>query len=307
MGGDRQQIELEEDYMIDVIIDTLIDAVKLIPFLFITYLIMEFLESRTGDKTQNVVRKAGWLGPLWGGVLGMFPQCGFSAAASNFYAGRVISVGTLLAVYLSTSDEMLPIMISEQAPVATMIKIMLTKVVIAVAAGFIVDAAMHMSKSRTTGQADSDEGLEIERLCRKEKCHCDDEGGSIWKSALKHTVNILIFVIIITFVLNCAFHYVGSERLESLFSNVPVVGEMIAALIGLIPNCGASVLLTQLYLRGVMSASQLIAGLLVGAGVGLLVLFRVNPDTKENVRITALLYVIGVLGGVVVSALGMVF
>lgn len=295
---------MEDRYLKDVFLDTAVDALKLLPFLFITYLIMEYLERRTEEKTGAVVRKAGWLGPLWGGLIGIVPQCGFSAAAANLYAGRVISLGTLMAIFLSTSDEMIPIMISEAAPVAVMGKILLVKAVTAIIAGFVIDAVCHMRASRETGQAEDDE-LRIERLCEKEHCHCEE--GSIVKSALHHTVNILIFVVIITFVLNMAFYYAGEERITALLAGQPFLGELAAALIGLIPNCGASVLLTQLYLKGVMSASQLIAGLLVGAGVGLLVLFRVNPDTKENIRITFLLYLLGTVGGLLVRLVGIDF
>ncbi|MCI2049852.1 MAG: arsenic efflux protein [Lachnospiraceae bacterium] len=290
--------------MKDVLLDTLTDALKLLPFLFCTYLVMEYLESRTEGKTGEVVRKAGWLGPLWGGLLGVVPQCGFSAAAANLYAGRVISVGTLLAIFLSTSDEMIPIMISEAAPVSVMLKILLVKALYAVAAGFVIDGVCHIRAYSGTGQAEGG-AMQIERLCEKEKCHCEE--GSIVRSALKHTLNIMIFVVLITLALNAAFYYVGEDRIMQAIAGRPVLGELTAALIGLIPNCGASVLLTQLYLKGIMSASQLIAGLLVGAGVGLLVLFRVNPDTKENIRITVLLYILGVAGGLMVWLFGISF
>ncbi|MBQ1310551.1 MAG: arsenic efflux protein [Blautia sp.] len=291
--------------MIDVILDTLLDSVKILPFLFVTYLIMEYLESRTEDNVQKIVRKAGWLGPFWGGILGIVPQCGFSAAAANLYAGRAISLGTLLAVFLSTSDEMVPIMISETVPAKTMLHLLFTKAVIAVIAGFVIDAVCHILASKKTGQAEDDGGLMIERLCEKEHCHCEE--GSILKSALRHTINILVFVFVITLVLNMAFHFAGEDRLIALAGKSPAAGLLAACIIGLIPNCGASVLLTQMYLRGIMTASQLIAGLLVGAGVGLLVLFRVNPDQKENLLITAILFAAGILGGILVGAMEISF
>ena len=244
-------------------------------------------------------------GPFWGSLLGAVPQYGFSAAASNLYAGRTISIGTLFAIFLATSDEMLPIMISEAAPVGTMLKILLIKVIIGVICGFLVDAFCHILASRKTGQAEDGEGFLIERLCEKEHCHC--ESGSIVISALKHTGNIILFVFLITFLLNTAFHYIGQDTLSAVAASRPLIGLLLSALVGLIPNCGASVLLTQMYLHGVLPASHLIAGLLDGAGVGLLILFRVNPDWKENLLITAFLYMLALLFGFLLFALGISF
>ncbi len=307
--------------MLDAILDSLIDALKLLPFLFLTYLAMEYLESRTGEKAKHFIRKAGHLGPLWGSLLGIVPQCGFSAAAASLYAGRVITMGTLLAIFLSTSDEMLPIMISERTALPVLLHVLGAKVVIALIAGFAVDLCVHLffkgngqtgtapggtlEKVHTAIEAEDEEDYQIERLCEHEHCHCHD--GSIVKSALKHTMNIFLFILVISLVLNIVLSLIGEETLIRWAGERAVYGEFLAALLGLIPNCASSVVITQLYLRGVFGASQLIAGLLVGAGVGVLVLFRVNPDTKENIKLTALLYVIGVLGGMAVRALGITF
>ncbi len=291
--------------MLDALLDAVIDSLKILPFLFLTYLAMEYLENHTEERVHALVKQAGWMGPLWGSLLGAVPQCGFSAAASNLYAGRTISLGTLIAIFLATSDEMLPIMISEAAPVGTVLKILLIKIVIGMICGFLVDALCHILASRKTGQAEDGEGFQIERLCEKEHCHC--ENGSIVISALKHTGNIILFVFLITLLLNIAFLYIGQETLSSVAASKPVAGMLFAALIGLIPNCGASVLLTQMYLHGVLPASHLIAGLLDGAGVGLLILFRVNPDWKENLLITAVLYVLALLFGFLLLALGLSF
>lgn len=291
--------------MLDALLDAVIDSLKILPFLFLTYLVMEYLESHTEDRVHALVKQAGWVGPFWGSLLGAVPQCGFSAAASNLYAGRTISLGTLIAIFLATSDEMLPIMISEASPVGTMLKILLIKVVIGVTCGFVVDAICHISANRKTGQAEDGESFLIERLCEKEHCHC--ENGSIVLSALKHTGNIILFVFLITLLLNIAFLYIGQDTLNAVLSSRPIAGLLLSALIGLIPNCGASVLLTQMYLHGVLPASHLIAGLLDGAGVGLLILFRVNPDWKENLRITAVLYVLSVLFGLLLHVLGISF
>ena len=291
--------------MLDALLDAVIDSLKILPFLFLTYLVMEYLESHTEEHVHNLVKRAGWMGPFWGGLLGAVPQCGFSAAASNLYAGRTISLGTLIAIFLSTSDEMLPIMISEAAPVVQMLKILITKLFIGILCGFVIDGICHIRASRKTGQPEDEEGFLIERLCEKEHCHC--ENGSIVGSALKHTGNILLFVFIISFVLNLAFQTVGEERMISHIASRPIAGIFISALIGLIPNCGASVLLTQMYLHGVLPVSHLIAGLLDGAGVGLLILFRVNPDHRENLRVTLILYCLAVAFGLLIHALSFSF
>ena len=291
--------------MLDALKDAFIDTLKIAPFLFLTYLCMEYLEAHTEDRIRNLVKRAGWMGPFWGSLLGAVPQCGFSAAASNLYAGRTITLGTLIAIFLSTSDEMLPIMLSESVPVARILKILLTKVIIGIICGFLIDGFCHVKNSRKTGQPEDGEAFLIERLCEKEHCHC--KNGSIALSALKHTGNILLFVLAASFLLNLSFLFLGENAISSLVAKNPVSGILVSALIGLIPNCGASVLLTQMYLHGVLPASHLIAGLLDGAGVGLLILFRVNPEQKQNLIITGLLYLLAVLFGLLLYALSIVF
>ena len=291
--------------MLDALLDAVFDSLKILPFLFVTYLIMEYLESHTEDRVRDLVKRAGWMGPFWGGLLGAVPQCGFSAAASNLYAGRAISLGTLIAIFLSTSDEMIPIMISEAVPASKMLKLLLVKLIIGILCGFVIDGFCHIRSSRKTGQPEDGEDFLIDRLCEKEHCHC--ENGSIVASALKHTLHIILFVFLITVILNLGFLFLGEERLTAVIASRPVSGMFLSGLIGLIPNCGASVLLTQMYLHGVLPASHLIVGLLDGAGVGLLILFRVNPDQKENLRITLLLYLLAVVFGMLIHLLGISF
>lgn len=314
--------------MLDVILDTLIDSIKLVPFLFLTYLAMEYLEHKAGEKTTHMVRKAGKMGPLIGGVAGVLPQCGFSAAASNLYAGRVITLGTLIAIYLSTSDEMLPILISEKVDIRFMLGVLGAKAAIGAVAGFVIDLLIreqkvhhhgHTEHGHTHGhsvqgvhgqkaEADShghdhkDDHAEqehIHEICEHDNCHCEEDG--IFLSAVKHTLQITFFIMVIGFVLNVVLHFVGEDALANLILNRPVLGPVLAGLVGLIPNCAASVTVTQLYLKGVISLGAMMSGLLVGAGVGLLVLFRVNPDKKENLKIVGILYVIGVLAGCVID------
>ncbi len=281
------------EIILDVLYDTLIDGIRILPFLFLAYLIMECLEHWTGGKMQAVVRKSGKAGPAIGGVLGIFPQCGFSAAAANLYAGRIITMGTLIAVFLSTSDEMLPIMISENVVAAMIGKLLLIKVLFAVAAGFLVDALFRKK-----------EEPQIEHLCERQHCHCE---RGIWRSAFSHTWRIFLYIIVVSLILNFAIALVGEETLAAVVLNKPVLGLFAAALVGMIPNCASSVVLTQLYLSGVLGAGALTAGLLSGSGVGFLVLLRVNESRKENLQIFGLLYVLGVAGGALVQLSGIRF
>lgn len=277
----------------DVICDTLIDGIRILPFLFLAYLAMECLEHWTGGKMQAVVRRSGKAGPAIGGVLGIFPQCGFSAAAANLYAGRIITMGTLIAVFLSTSDEMLPIMISENVALSMIGKILLIKVLFALAAGFAVDALFRRK-----------EEPQIKHLCERQHCHCE---RGIWRSAFSHTWKIFLYIIVVSLILNFVIALVGEETLAAVVLNKPALSLFVSALVGMIPNCASSVVLTQLYLSGVLSAGALMAGLLSGSGVGFLVLLRVNEDRRENLRIFGLLYALGVCAGALIQILGVRF
>lgn len=279
-------------------IHTIEDNIKLLPFLFLTYLLMEALEHTTGGKVQSRIKNAGKVGPLWGGLLGILPQCGISAAASSLYAGRVITVGTLLAVFLSTSDEMLPIFISAAVPTSTVIKILATKAVIAILSGFIAEFVyVSLFKKK-------EKDMDIHVVCEEEHCSC---GDGVLKSAIRHTLKIFFYILIITFILTLIIEVIGEDKLAVVFQNIPVIGEMIAALVGLIPNCASSVVITELYLSGVIGAGAMMSGLLVNAGVGLLVLYRLNRNWKQNAGIVAALYGFGVFWGVVIEMFGIVF
>ena len=281
--------------MWDAILDSLIDTVKLIPFLLITYIIMEFIEHKTSHKTKDAIKKSGHFGPLIGGILGVVPQCGFSAAASSLYSARIITLGTLIAVFLSTSDEMLPILISEAVDVRIILSILGIKLVIAVIVGFIID--LFFRKKFET----SEDEPEIKDLCEHEHCHCEH---GIFKSALKHTINITLYIFIISLVLNIIIYFIGENNLAHILNSTPVIGPIIASLVGLIPNCASSVIITQLYLSKVLNFATMIAGLLVNTGVGLLILFRTNKDLKENIKITVLLFAIGVIFGIIFDLIG---
>lgn len=285
-----------------VISDTFLDVIKLLPFLFLAYLAMEYMEHRMGEKAEELVKKAGRFGPVIGGLLGIVPQCGFSAAASNLYAGRVITLGTLMAVYLSTSDEMLPILISEQTAPGIILGILLAKAAIGIAAGILLDFLLRRKSvgRHAPGTDASMECHHIHEICEHEHCGCEK---GILRSAVSHTAQIAFFILLITFVLNLALFFAGEEALSGVIMNRPIAGPLLAGLVGMIPNCAGSVVITQLYLEGVLGIGSAMAGLLTGSGVGLLVLFRVNHDTKENLKILALLYGIGVLVGMVLELL----
>lgn len=281
--------------MLEVIEDAVIDGIKILPFLFITYLIMEYIEHKTNQKTKDIIKKSGKFGPFIGSILGIFPQCGFSVSATNLYAARVITLGTLIAVYLSTSDEMLPIFISESVPVITILKILGIKLIIGMIAGFIIDFVLRIKNKNK-----QDENKIID-ICEKEHCHCEH---GIIKSAIKHTLHIFVFILLVTLIINIAIYFIGEETIAGVLSGIPILGPIVAGIIGLIPNCAASVIITQLYLENVISVATMISGLLVGAGVGLLVLFKMNKGIKENLKIVGLLYGIGVISGILIELIG---
>ena len=320
------------DIALDVLQDAVVDTLYLIPFLFVTYLVMEWLEHKTGQKTQQAIRRAGHAGPAIGALLGVVPQCGFSAAASTLFAGRVITLGTLFAVFLSTSDEMLPIFIAEQVPANVLFGVLGMKVVIGMAFGFVVDVAMRVTHREHVN-------LHIHELCERDHCDCNhgcetcehnpslvyehadcdghchhehahhdhshDEGwAGIAKSALKHTVQVTVFVFLVTLALDAVLAVVGEEALGSFLSSNELLAVVGSAVVGLIPNCAASVAIAQLYVEGVLGFGACMAGLLSAAGVGLLVLLRTNRHAGENAAIIATLVVFSALCGIVIQLSG---
>jgi hypothetical protein len=291
-----------QSVILSAVIDATTDTLKLVPFLYLTYLLMEFLERKAGDKFSEKLAEVGRYGPIIGAAFGAIPQCGFSAAAASLYSGGVISVGTLIAVFLSTSDEMLPIFISEHVAPETILKILLTKIVIGLISGLALDFVLRFTRYRSKTEK------RIHDLCEQDHCGCEEEEGNSFLAALKHTVNIIVFIFIIELILTIAVDVVGNDALAGFMGRIPVLGVFLAGLIGLIPNCGSSVVITQLYLQGLLGAGQMMAGLLVGAGVGLLVLFRTNRrHLSENIKIAVILYIFGVLWGLLIEATGFSF
>ncbi len=287
------------DIWIEILLDALYDSVRLLPFLFLTYLLMEWLEHKTGSRTQALIRRAGRLGPVFGGILGVFPQCGFSAAVANLYAGGLVTAGALTAVFMSTSDEMLPIFISEAVPAATIFKILAVKLLLSVFSGFLLDFILHGIVRKEIRYKN------IHTICESEHCGCEE---GIWRSAAKHTVKIFLFLFLISLVLGGVLEWVGEERLAGLAMDLPVLGQLLSGILGLIPNCASSVVLTELYLEGVLTAGSMMTGLLVSSGVGILVLCRMNQrHVKQNVGIIGYLYLASVCYGVVIDMLHITF
>lgn len=408
------------DLFLDCLLDAALDTLRLVPFLLVTYFALVALEYKAGAKTREVVARAGASGPAIGAMLGAVPQCGFSAAAAMLYAGRVITLGTLFAVFLSTSDEMLPLMIAQQADPGLMVQLVLLKVALGMVTGFLVDLAIRVLGIKVQGmgaefvgsdepeifqldsgsiiaiypdgsatldgdpfdleallaQANEEEGLSLEEIEEGAKgqlegetnghtastatamasniegpaadgadtsaattadnsgldnsdssgqpvsspapvfvgscgpgCACGADMG--WSGVVRETLvrsaEVTFFVLLVTLVLNLILGFAGEDALANAISAVPGLSIFVSALVGLIPNCAASVAITQLYLAGVLSMGATMAGLLVSAGIGLLVLFSANRSTKQNLAILAVLYVIGVAWGFVIDLLGIAF
>ena len=282
-----------------MLIHSLLHAIEhtlpIIPFLYATYLLMELLERHAGGRMEKLIMRSGKIGPLLGGLLGIIPQCGFSAVGSGLYAGRVISTGTLLAIFLSTSDEMLPLLVSSGAPFGLILKILACKATVAAIAGFTIDGITMLLKKGVT------EEPMICEMCSEGHCHCDSQ--SLWIASLIHTLKITASVFAVSFALEIALELLGENFLAGILSGTPVIGCLFSALVGLIPNCASSVAITQLYLEGVISAGAMLSGLLVGAGIGTLVLIRANRPLKDTIRVIALLFGIGLTAGLLVDLL----
>lgn len=365
------------DLLIDILLDAGKDTLSLAPFLLVTYLALETLENVAGDRVNGAIKRAGAAGPVAGSLLGIVPQCGFSAMAATLYAGRVVTLGTLVAVFLSTSDEMLPLLLAEQVPVQTMAMLLASKALIALVTGFIVDAAIrglrrnaraHAAIRRTvlgtaanpthvncahddhTGGDIIDEVAEagvsadhIHELCERDHCGCDDdedeherdhghshdhghagehehhhghghdhghshEGApvlSIIRSAISHTVQVSVFIFLVTLILVAVLETFGESAIEQFLRGNETLAVLGSALVGLIPNCSASVVITQLYLEGALQLAPMLAGTLISAGVGYLVLFRTNRSARENVVFLVMMYVIGAGWGLILSAVGL--
>jgi len=281
--------------MLDIIKETLLDTLKLLPFLFVAFLIIELVEHKLNNKNKNILTKTNKYGSIIGSLLGIIPQCGFSVMATNLYITRILSLGTLISIYLSTSDEMLPILLSHNVKANIIVKILLIKVLFAIIYGIIIDIIISKRKQK--------EKINYQ-ICEDDHCNCEE---GILKSTLKHTLNITIFILIINFIINIIFTYIGEDFLSKVLLKDTLFAPFITSLIGLIPNCGASVILTELYLNNAINMSSLISGLLTGSGTALIILFKENKNIKENIFITVLLYLLGAFSGLIIELIKLIF
>lgn len=279
--------------MLDCLLDGLIDTLKLIPYLLATFLILEFLEHKMNHKSEKILKKGNKFGPLIGGLLGALPQCGFSTMAANLFSNDVITKGTLIAIFLSTSDEMLPIMISEHLDIFYVLFFIGIKVLIAIIAGFVIDLFCKKNKPNTH--------KEIVEHCKHDECHCKENG--IIKSSIIHTLKISLFILLLNIALNLVIHFIGEENLSRLLYTYDsnIIKYFVASLIGLIPNCASSVLITELYLMDMISLGTMFAGLLTGSGLGILFLFKENKNKKECINILLTVYFVGVIVGFIID------
>ena len=278
--------------VLDILLDAFLDTLKVIPFLLGVYILIEYIEHKSSDKLGNALKKMGPFGSIGGAILGVIPQCGFSVVASNLFAGRLITMGTLLAVFISTSDEAIPMLVSNPGSIGDLWKFILIKMAVAIAVGIVVDLILrllHLDKQKGS----------IHDLCS----HCDCEHHSIFRAALSHTVEIIIFIFIVNLLLNGFMEFAGKETVSKILMTDSVFQPLIAAVVGFIPNCAASVVLTQLYISGVLSFGSIIAGLTTSAGIGILVLFKINKHQKQNLSIMAILYIVGVASGLIINAI----
>ena len=326
------------DLVLDVLVDGVVDTAKLLPFLFVTYLAMEALEHGMGPRSRRLVERAGVAGPIVGGAVGALPQCGFSAMAATLFSGRVVSMGTLLAVLLSTSDEMIPVFVAHGVAPERWGIVLVLKVAVGIVCGLTLDSALRLLHLTGDGHT------HIHELCEREHCHCDDDcdcsfgdepaekyvceccghhfdaseaaapGGEhgcdhdhdhehghgpagIVRSAVVHTAQVTAFIFVITLAMGLLIELVGTDAIAGLAGSHPLRAVFVAALVGMVPNCAASVAISELFLAGTLGAPAMLAGLLASGGVGLLVLFRTNADMRQNVAVAVLLYVASVICG----------
>lgn len=306
------------EFVLDVVIDALKDTAELIPFLFVTYVVISLLDLFASDKTTAAIQRAGHAGPLIGGVLGVVPQCGFSAMGASLYADRIVSLGTFVAVILSTSDEMLPLLLAEHVEVGLLARILVTKAVLGVILGFAIDLVLRAVLGRTSlagvdesdAGEEQDEDAEFDPSAYSCDCGCGEpltRGQTAWwvvVNSAYRTFQVVVFIFVVSVLLNALIALVGEDALASFLSGNAVVATLVSGLVGLVPNCAASVVLTQLYIDGVLGFAPMIAGTLVAGGAGYLVLFRMNGNMRENVAIVGIVYALGVCAGLVMLGLG---
>lgn len=281
-------------FLREVLLDGFLDTLNVIPFLFLTYLLMEYIEHKASRGLNSFMKRSGALGPAVGSVLGAVPQCAFSAMASNLYTGRVITLGTLIAVFLSTSDEMLPLLISGSIGVGKIFLILGYKAAVALTVGFAVDLLLRIFSKK-------ERSIDIDRICENDNCHCE---RGILHSAIHHTVTISLFIFAVTLLINTLIFFIGTQRLAELGGSAFGLSHLIFALIGLIPGCATSVAISTLGIHRIISTGAMLSGLFSGAGVGIIILWRQNRNKKENLIIMLTLVGIGFFFGILADLIG---
>ena len=276
--------------MLDCFIDGLIDTLKVFPFLLVSFYIIEILEHKINSNKR--LESSGKYGPVLGSLLGIIPQCGIASIATNLYVTGIITLGTLISVFLSTSDEMIPILLSEKVSIKLILIILGIKLVVGLVSGLLIDL-VYPRKIKSHYE-----------ICEEEHCHCDDHK---FISAFKHTINISFFILVINVLLNMVFNYGLNDYLSSLLIKDSIFSPIITSLIGLIPNCASSIVITKLYLASSISFGSMIAGLLTNSGIALVVLFKTNRNLKENINIILLTYFIGTVIGIILNILHIAF
>ena len=277
--------------IIDVILDGVVDTLKTLPFLFLAFLVIEFLEHKAQDKVKHLFTRAGKAGPFIGTLLGCIPQCGFSVMSANLYSSGIIALGTLVAVFLSTSDEAIILLATAPNGTFEIIRLIITKIIIALIFGYVIYFIEKKSHKEHHHHHSHD-------LCEHDHCGCEENGG-VLRPALIHTSKVFGFLLLFTVFINLIVSFIGMQKLSYLLLSDSVFQPFLSAIIGFIPNCASSILLTQLYVQGTLGFGSLIAGLCTNAGAGMLILFRDKAKFKENCKIVGIMYLCSVIPGII--------
>ena len=287
--------------IIDVLLDALLDTVKLAPFLFAAYLLLEYLEHRSSNKLAAFLTD-GKFGVPGGAVLGCIPQCGMSVAVSHLFSAGAVGAGTLVAVFVSCSDEAVPVLLADFSHLGSIVPLLLSKVALAVVAGYLFDLIFRRHKFGGGHHTHDHDCDECDRIEEAHHHHCGEKCDSnVFLSALKRSLEVIAFILVVNIVMGFAVHFIGEEAISAFAQKNKMLQPLFAAMIGLIPNCAGSVVLTQLYINGSIGFGAVLAGLSVGSGVGYIALFKANKHIKENLLIVAYVFVLSTAVGTLIQ------
>ena len=284
--------------VVEALFHALEESVHLLPYLFVTYLILEYLEKRTENISLFFSKTKSYFAPILAALTGILPQCGLGVAGANFYAARVISRGTLVALFLSTSDEMLPVLLSNGISIKVIASIILYKTLIALLAGLLLDMLMKKKNKQNLP-------FEMHTLCHQADCGCHQK--KIWISALNHTAHIFVFILAVNALLHTLFLFIHPNELKEILFTHNVMGPFFSTLFGLIPNCATSVVSAQLFADGTLPDGAFLSAVLANAGIGLIVLFHVNRRLKQNLKIITFISLVSFLSGFIFNLLNLSF